>query len=326
MEIICPVCSNQKSVNLLKSKKYEIYKCRNCKLIYTSPLPSNDELTKFYQGFLFEQPQEKEIIKLTKYKTTEILKLFRINNKDLIKGKTFLDYGGGTGICYNAAKNLGFKCYYQDLDIESINFVKRKFGLNEENLISKIEDCPIHYDYIFCDNVIEHDKNPIDFVNKLYNKLEKNGHLLIKTPLAGNTETFFNPLISIKGYFMLALKENNFLKAFKSTFIHRYWHCDPPRHLYSFSKNSFEYIMEELKINKNQFNILYYNVPLWKYTLSRIFLKKKINTFKKLIFKLLIIPFIPLELLIVLLHYILLKIGLLTQGGIILSIMKDKSN
>jgi SAM-dependent methyltransferase len=326
MKISCPTCDSEHNKELINIRGYNIFKCSNCSLLFSYPLPTDDELISFYQGFLFAKPINSEIQKLTKKKINELIKLFNLNSKTKINNKIFLDWGGGTGIAYNSASQLGLISYYHDLDEQSIKFVQETFHLKNEYLIKNLKDVSERFDYIFADNVIEHDKNPAEFVKNLYNKLSDSGRLIIKTPHARNTETYFNPLISIKGDFFFALKYNSVYKAFKSTFITRYWHCDPPRHLYSFSEKSFISLMNKLGIKPGEYDILYYKVPLWKYTLTRSLFKDRIKGLKTIIFKFIIIPILPFEIISKFLHFIFLECKILTPGGITLKIIKNRNN
>ncbi|GAH09580.1 unnamed protein product [marine sediment metagenome] len=53
--IQCPICRFKRIDKLIKwDDNYEIYVCNRCNLLFTFPLPTDEELTKYYQGFLFQ--------------------------------------------------------------------------------------------------------------------------------------------------------------------------------------------------------------------------------------------------------------------------------
>jgi len=237
--------------------------------------------------------------------------------------QNFLDYGGGTGATYSAANQLGIKAFYHDLDHKAKEFVKKEFGLTDANIVYDIKGTELKFDNIFSDNVIEHVKDPILFIAQLRNVLNTGGKLIIKTPHARNTEAFFYPFISFKGYFVTALKYNSLAIAFKSYFA-RFWHCDPPRHLYSFSKSSLESIAQKAGFSNNEISISYYRVPLFEYSLTRlIFSKPHKLRLKTIVLKIIALPFVPIEMVFKLIQLILVYTNLLSPGGIILRLKKQ---
>lgn len=321
----CPICDNEKTKELLSWKKFTINKCRNCQLIFTIPLPSDNEIVEFYQGFMFKKPENSRIQRLTQKRKKELKKYFSLteNTKDL-SNKKFLDFGGGTGVAYNALREIGFDTYYHDLDKEAIAFTMEKFGLKSNNTVHNIKNCDIKFDYIFSDNVIEHVKYPYNFLNDLIDQLNEGGTIVIKTPHASNTESIFNPNITIKGYFLNALKYNSFLISLQAYFS-RFWHCDPPRHLYSFSKNSLVHLMLLLKADNIDFEILYYRSSWFDNTITKQFftVNKRIKSYKSFMIRLIVLPIIPLEVLLQITRQLLLQIRVLSAGGIILKINKQ---
>ena len=321
----CPVCNYRETKDLLKWKTYSINKCNNCRLIFSTPLPTDIELEEFYQGFMFRKPNNLKIQRLTKKRIKELRILFNLTGKvKSFSNKKFLDFGGGTGIVYNAICELGFDAYYHDLDNEAIAFTVENFGLTSEKTIHDIAKCDIKFDYIFSDNVIEHAKNPHDFLKNLLDHLEAGGTIVIKTPHASNTESIFNPVITLKGYFLTALKYNSLKRALLAYFK-RFWHCDPPRHLYSFSKNSLSYLITKLETQKINFEILYYKSPWFENTITKQFFTKdkKLIGFNSFLIRLIVFPVILLEIFLQITQHLFSQLGVLSPGGIILRINKQ---
>jgi len=321
----CPICESEKIKGLLSWKKYTIHQCLNCKLIFSSPLPSNNELSEFYQGFLFKKPEDYEIDKQIKKRKKELIKLFDLPiQKDSLVNKKFLDYGGGTGVVYKAASELGMDSYYHDVDKEAKAFTINKFGLTPEKTIDELSECKIKFDYILSDNVIEHVTHPFEFVKDLINQLNNEGVLVIKTPHASNTESFFNPFITLKAYFISSLKYNSLGRSLRAYLV-RFWHCDPPRHLYSFSRNSFHYLMSKFEKGNIDHKISYYTIPWFENTITKQFFSKdkRLKVFYSIFLRLIIWPIIPIETSLQILKQLLLKIKVLSPGGIILTILQS---
>lgn len=317
----CIICNSINARKIINWDSYSIYKCNECKVIFTSPLPSDILLLDYYQGFMFNKPETFEIRKQVEKRKRELKKLFSINSE--FQNKNFLDYGGGTGCAYKAACDLNLKAYYHDLDEKAKLFVKEQFGLKDEFIINNINNTDIKFDYIFSDNVIEHLKNPIEYINEMRKILNDNGIIIIKTPHGSNTESFFIPLITIRGYFLGALKYNSILDSIKSYFM-RFWHCDPPRYLFSFSKENLKIMALKAGFTESEIDIFYYDIPFLEYSITKIFFNfKKCNSIKSLLIRIFLLPIIPFEFISRVLQIILLKLKILTPGGIILRLKKN---
>lgn len=318
----CPICGFVNTKLILKWESYQIYKCQNCNLIFATPLPTLLELEKFYQGFLFRKPDKKSIPTLTKRRKAELIKHFKLKPPFNLEGKSVFDFGGGTGITYNALTLLGFDAYYSDVDKDAITFTQENFGLTTDNIVHDIKSCKIKFDYIFSNHVIEHVINPIEFVSDLASCLKVGGTLVIKTPHGGNSEVLLNVVV-IKGYLLNSLKYNSVRTALNSLF-QRFWHCDPPRHLYSFTKESLTEITSKLPSTIYDSEIYGNQLSTFSNTLTHHFLSKdKVSSkYKALIKKVIFLPFVPFDVLLQLIKYLLLKIGLLTPGEIVLKIKR----
>lgn len=324
----CTICDSKETQELLNWKKYKITRCNNCRLIFTTPLPSDSDLHEFYQVFMHMKPGGSDIKKRIKKKKTELKKLFNFPNEmEELSKKKFLDYGGGTGTTYKAMSELGLQSYYHDIDKESIEFTVENFGLTPEKTVGDIEKCDIKFDYILSDNVIEHVKSPYGFINKLLNKLEDGGKIVIKTPHASNSESFFNPIISFKMYFLTALKYNSFKKT-TLAFFRRFWHCDPPRHIFSFSEKSLKQLMTKWQSEALDYEVSFYTLPWFTLTITREFFKpdKRFNLIESILIRLVIWPVVLIETCLQIVQKLLLRIGILSPAGIILKITKEKAN
>jgi len=323
--ITCPICQSGNTRELIQWKEFTINKCCDCKVIFSYPEPTNDELEKFYQGFMFRKPEDYEIRKHLKKRKKELQELFVISETtEGSSSKKFLDYGGGTGMAYKAMSDFGLDSYYHDLDKQAKKFSQEKFGLTMEKVIEDVTKCNIKFDYILSDNVIEHVKNPHEFIGNLIKHLNSGGRIVIKTPHASNTELLLNPVISIKRYFLPALKYNSLRKSIRA-YLLRFWCCDPPRHLYSFSKKSFDHVMKLNNEDGIRYTVSYYEVPWFENTITKQFFTKdkKLKGFHSVGVRILIFPIIPLELILQGIRKLLLKLKILSPGGLILTIEKN---
>ncbi len=318
----CKICSSNEVKKMVNWRKYEIYKCSSCEVLFSHPDPTEEELTQFYQGFLHSKPNKKNIEQLKDKKIKELRELFNLEEGPTTS-KKILDYGGGTGMAYSASQQLGLDHYYHDIDQDSIEFVKETFGLPEERFIKDVENTNLKFDYIFVDNVIEHLIDPKDLIQKLYAKLNTNGLLVFKTPNANNSSSYFYPRTTIEGYFLQAMKYNSLMEALK-VYFSRCWHCDPPRHLYSFTKLSFDALMSKIGISKNNYEISYYQHPLFEFSFTRsfFFVDREYKGISSILIRIIAFPLVMIELLTKIIQFGLYKFGLLSAVGLVLAIKK----
>lgn len=316
----CPVCNSTKTREVIQWKDdYSINKCDICDSLFSSPIPSEKELSEFYQGFLYRQPDIKKMPGLIAKKKCELSSLFKLT-KNNIYGKTFLDYGGGTGVAFMAAKELGLDAFFHEIDEKAVDFVKTQFGAEDSSIITQNHDFKGKaFDFILADNVIEHSPDPVAFVRFLYSMLNPNGTLVIKTPHAGNTEMLFYPKIAFGNYFRVTLKYNAIIRSLKMLFNDRTWACDPPRHLFGFSKKSFEEIAQSLGMAEEDFKIKFYNIATWEYSVAKSFMSKPKNL-KGIAKRFIAIPLIAIEALSKLLQYVCVSLKLVSAGGLILQL------
>ncbi len=316
----CYLCDSENVKKIVDWGDYIICKCDDCKVFFSDPLPSEQVLTEYYQGFRYNEPENSNKVKLFNTIKAELDELFLLSANT--ERKNYLDYGGGMGSAYKAACEFNLNVYYYDIDKEARQYVSDTYGLSSNYVVDDIKNTDLSFDYIFSDNVIEHVNNPILLIRRMKAVLKTGGTIILKTPHGGNSEIFFYPLISVKQYFLKALKYNKTPIVIKSYFS-RFWHCDPPRHIYSFSAINLKEISLKAGFLESDIRISYYKLPLFSYSLTEIFLNyRRYNSKKIWIYRLFILPLIPLEIISKLVQFTLVFLKILTPGGIILHLNK----
>ena len=245
-------------------------------------MPTQHELTKFYDGFLFATDSstypaiERSVALLMKF-----LEFLPNGNNHM------LDIGGGGGHYSVAFEKLqyGHACY-ADLDPQACAFA-RSLGLKDvihgnaenPNLITE------RFDLIFVRHVIEHLISPDKFMTALLSYLKPNGKLVIICPNAHSTEDYLFPTHLAKRIHSLLISNNynlNILIKGLSKYIHH--GIAPPRHLWAITE---EGLSEFWIRTRKSYKIMTFPIdnemvsPLFKATLStpiyrllRFFLKK----------------------------------------------------
>jgi len=103
--------------------------------------------------------------------------------RDLLKTShnrtKLLNLGGGTGSVSNMIKYIGFDVYNLDIEVENEDEYNRQFDLNI------CDDLPYNsqsFDYILCQEVIEHVENPWKLFRDINKVLKQEGTLILTTP------------------------------------------------------------------------------------------------------------------------------------------------
>jgi len=235
-------------------RSFNLFKCKNCGLIFIDPQPSSDELFDLYPNDYYSvteaigithlrkaftliqifyqlcriRSDESIFFRLMNYLFYPINSIFRGTN--FVENGNFLDVGCGMGYFALIMKYLGMNPY----GVEPSKFDEELF--KQYNLI--ITRSTLHeakyknnfFDTITLNHVLEHVNDPSGMMLELNRILKPGGYLIIATPISDSL-TF---------------------KIFG-----KYWsQIDTPRHLFIFStetlkKYSEEFGFEVIKIRHN---------------------------------------------------------------------------
>ena len=182
----CVICS---SINKKKNIKYfykhlkkKYFKCFNCEFVFQYPLPTNSELTKYYNKSYFEKNY---YIKNKEYNLRN--KQYILDKKILLKyfddkkNKKIFDYGCGNGEFLKKFKSKKF----------GYEFNKNAKVSNKIKILKLNEIKGKTFDLIIMRGVIEHITNFDEIIKKLSKSLKKNGLFYITATPNTNNLTFF---------------------------------------------------------------------------------------------------------------------------------------
>lgn len=242
--ISCPICTNS---NLSVGKEYHffektftVYRCRQCDLIFTNPLPSLSELNSYYSsnsginfsGYFHEYLKnnfENYLSNPPDYlnKTLEWLKTFiPSQSKERL---TFLEIGSNLGLFGEiVSTKLPVTFYGVELNQEAVNFCRQRNKVNVSGLSFEENPFPGQYfDFIALFDVFEHLPDPRHFIRLMKQRLKAEGRILLAVP---NTKT-------------LEIKILRFFKRLRGKDI--YPRVDPLFHLYGYNKDNLSQLFEE---------------------------------------------------------------------------------
>jgi len=162
MKIVCPVCSFTAGEYKVKKENFSIYKCSNCGLEYTNPIPTDDELKSFYSRYS-DIRADSTIVKLNAKNNLNRLLKYGLDKNSLV-----LDFGSGNGEFVDIA---GSNCYGIELG-----------ETKHKNIYNSLDNLPFRkFDFITLWGVLEHINNINTITKELLKYLKKDGFIVITT-------------------------------------------------------------------------------------------------------------------------------------------------
>ncbi len=181
--MICQCCQGRKSKAVGSKEGWEFTRCTSCGTIVTSPIPSDAELSAFYQQYRTNTTYATKRDKKIKRARRRIKRLKRIT-----KGNRFLDVGCNQGFAVAAAQALNLSAHGIDLDASAIASAQREFG----DAAFSTETAPDFaakgqtFDMVYSSEVIEHIPNYSEFAAAIGRLTVPDGVLYLTTPDAGH--------------------------------------------------------------------------------------------------------------------------------------------
>ena len=183
----------------LKNFNYEVIKCIRCEFIWQKFVPNTIFLNNLYEKYIDKKSSlKKSLNKIKKSKQNDEFQFNQIENLINKKKKkiSILDYGAGWGHWAQSAKNFGFNVSCLEYSRSRISYLKKN-GLNTINK-KKINKIKSQFDFIRCEQVIEHVSELKPTIKNLFRLLNRNGIIYISVPNGNkiiNSKNFENKLI-----------------------------------------------------------------------------------------------------------------------------------
>lgn len=236
---MCPLCKskNHKLIGVPKldekSKKiltenYEVVQCTECQFYYVKPeIKINEAGWRYlYNDEYFNDYTTWHERSRRKDRQQRIKKLERLLKN---KVENFLDIGCGEGLMLVEGLNSGWNVFGVDIADNRIEIAKKKEIKFEKTDLLNAKLPENYFDCVYCDSVLEHILNPMEYLLEINRILKPGGIVYIGVPnedyLLNDMKKIFNNLSGNKS---VSAK----LKPFVS-----------PYHIGGFNKNSLKYAL-----------------------------------------------------------------------------------
>lgn len=188
MNTTCVICNQDKVMTGFPFKRYQICVCGNCGFRWLNPQPSDQELSEIYSERYFLDEGDAEITETINQLKRATAKLYLHQLKTVIssssKGLSLLEIGCGMGDFLLEAQIKGFKVSGLEVTEHLVEFANHRLGANcvEKGYIEDSIYPQESFDVIAFFDVIEHVRNPLNFMKRVNWLLKKNGKIFIVTP------------------------------------------------------------------------------------------------------------------------------------------------
>ncbi|MFZ6010766.1 MAG: class I SAM-dependent methyltransferase [Bacteroidota bacterium] len=188
----CPVCGEKQFTKTFSCKDFtvshetfQLIKCNACKLIATSPRPTNDSLPKYYlsEDYISHSNRVTSIIdliyKISRHFTLRWKSNLIKKNSSVSEPTTLLDYGCGTGDFLNKMKTAGWSVAGVEPSAIARTKAQQEYSLKVSEKLTQVKEI---YDTLTLWHVLEHVPDLNETLAQLTQRLSKNGTMFIAVP------------------------------------------------------------------------------------------------------------------------------------------------
>lgn len=176
--LFCKLCLNAEIELYCRKDSIDVFRCRNCGLIFAFWEPDEKVLEDHYSAEYFKPYLESMSIHVNKRFKRRIREI-----KSLKPSGKLLDVGSGVGIFLKLAVEQGYDVLGADISSWACEYARKKFNLKVFNGDFREAGLKSEYfDVITLWHVLEHVKNPVIFLKDINKYLKKDGILAVEVP------------------------------------------------------------------------------------------------------------------------------------------------
>ncbi|RPI15528.1 MAG: class I SAM-dependent methyltransferase [Ignavibacteriae bacterium] len=189
----CILCSSEKIYHYHTDfNGIDIFRCKNCGVQFMNPQYSDVYLSEYYSGYSVDEPQwEEPLLYCHDYYLSLIEKYVNKGN--------LLDVGSGKGYMLAAAKKRGWEAAGYDVDEKWNEKLSRKLDVEIKSGNFLELEWKTEFNAVVMHHVIEHLKNPLLYIRKIYELLKKDGVLFLALPNINSRSAVFKRTLEKMG-------------------------------------------------------------------------------------------------------------------------------
>ncbi|MBT4349494.1 class I SAM-dependent methyltransferase [bacterium] len=223
-KIICPICRSEQIKFYHKKDNYDLHRCLQCRLVFVWPVPRN--LQEIYQETYYkgnetdnsvfgysDYDQDKEPMK-------DIFIAYLKKLEKSVRNKKILDIGCANGYFLDLARELGWQTYGVEISQYAAAEAQKR---GHQVFLGDLAQLDIkeRFDCITMWDVLEHITEPISYMQRVNQLLQKDGLVAINTI---DKDSIWAKLCG------------------------KHWNAIiPPEHLLFFSKQSLFFLLKQTK-------------------------------------------------------------------------------
>ena len=191
-EVRCPACGAKRFVHIFEVetiRPYEIVRCADCRLVFSQPRPSRQQLSEFYSSTYFKRSSNRglgyadyeQVAELNARRMWSVLNTYAPVER--CSPKRVLDVGCATGGFLSEAKAAGWDCVGVELSEAAVEIARRKFGLHV--ICGDLGSDALQrasFGLITMWHVLEHLIDPAEGIRRAINLLAPGALLFIELP------------------------------------------------------------------------------------------------------------------------------------------------
>ncbi len=179
----CVLC-RKKTFHILfdHHKNWKVGKCGSCGLVQVVPMPTNREVASLYHEDM--EHFEPYIEQLPVHRAYFKEKLHQMKAKLSSKGRvSLLDIGCAMGVLLSHAKQAGWQAVGVDLSADAVSYC-RQHGLTVyAGTVYSVKNLRENsFDVVSGFEVIEHERDPLGMMRRVYKLLKTDGIAVVTTP------------------------------------------------------------------------------------------------------------------------------------------------
>jgi SAM-dependent methyltransferase len=180
----CDICGGLPEAIVQLTPKYSLVRCRVCRLIYTSPMPSDCELADYYTSFHSPDIEQETFTHGAAREPLHRDACSEIRSRVPL-GRKHLDIGAGMGFFVKFMAAAGYESSGLEPSVRGVEFARETLGVNvvSEELDTYAPGTQ-KFDVVTMLDVLEHMTRPKDALQKVKSLLAANGLFVCTVPNA----------------------------------------------------------------------------------------------------------------------------------------------